>query len=61
MTVHSTSATDKGIGISVLFVVLAALGALAMYGGAPQLTAAWGFAGAVLFGSLAIVALHFYE
>lgn len=39
---------------------LAALGAVAMVAGAPDVTAAWGFAAAVLFAALATVAVHVY-
>jgi len=52
--------TDMGIGLGVLFSLLAGVGALGMYLGAPDELAAWGFALAVLAGSLAVVAIHVY-
>lgn len=52
--------TDKGPGLTLAFGVLAGLGALAMFAGAPTVLAAWGFAAAVVFGSLAVVAAHAY-
>lgn len=52
--------TDMGLGVTLVFGVLAVLGALVMFAGAPDLTAAWGFAGAMVFGSLAVVAVHLY-
>jgi zinc transporter ZupT len=55
-----TGRTDKGIGLGVLFSLLAGVGALGMYLGAPDQLAAWGFALAVLAGSLAVVAIHVY-
>ncbi|ELZ13842.1 hypothetical protein C479_03316 [Halovivax asiaticus JCM 14624] len=54
----STNATDRGIGLSVLFGALAVLGAIVMAVGAPEQLAAWGFAAAVIFGCLAVVAAH---
>ena len=50
--------TDKGIGLGLALGALAVIGALVMFVGAPDVTAAWGFAGAVLFSSLAIVGIH---
>jgi len=61
MTASASQSTDKGIGIAVLCAVVAGLGALAMFGGAPDVTAAWGFAAAMLFGALSVVAIHVYE
>ncbi|PCR92694.1 DUF7525 family protein [Natrinema ejinorense] len=52
--------TDKGVGLALALGALAVIGALVMYAGAPDVTAAWGFAGAVLFSSLAIVGIHLY-
>ncbi|ELZ25397.1 MULTISPECIES: DUF7525 family protein [Natrinema] len=50
--------TDKGIGLGLALGALAVIGALVMLVGAPDVTAAWGFAGAVLFSSLAVVGIH---
>lgn len=65
MATQSARTTDKGTGYAILFGVLATLSAAAMYVGAtalaPREVAAAGFAGAVLFGSLAVVAIHVYE
>jgi hypothetical protein len=60
MATETDSQTDMGIGLAVLFSVLAGVGALGMLVGAPELTAAWAFAGAVIFGSVAVVAIHVY-
>jgi hypothetical protein len=61
MATHSAGTSDKGVGIAVLCAVLAGLGALVMFVGAPDVTAAWGFAGAMLFGVLAVAGVHIYE
>ena len=61
MATHSTQLTDKATGFTVLSTVIAALGALVMFVGAPEVTAAWGFAAAMLFGTLAVVAAHVYD
>ncbi|WP_135535615.1 MULTISPECIES: hypothetical protein [Halostella] len=55
-----TVVSDKGIGFAMLFSFLAAGGAVAMFAGAPEQTAAWGFAAAMLFASLAIAYIHLY-
>lgn len=54
--------TDKGVGLAVLFGLLALVGAGAMLGGETISSAVSGagFAAAVAFGCLAIVALHLY-
>ena len=72
----SAQSTDKGIGYTALFGGLAVIGALLMFIGAlfdsigeggsllfvdPQLGAAIGFAAAMGFGTVLIVALHVYE
>jgi hypothetical protein len=56
----SSETTDKGLGVTLLFSVLAVIGAAVMLVGAPEITAAWGFAGAMLFGVLAVLAIHLY-
>ncbi|WP_226005803.1 DUF7525 family protein [Natrinema salinisoli] len=55
-----SEATDKGVGLTLALSVLAVIGALLMLTGAPDVTAAWGFAAAVLFSSLAVVGIHLY-
>ncbi|MCU4750751.1 hypothetical protein OB919_01945 [Halobacteria archaeon AArc-curdl1] len=55
-----TQTTDRGVGLGLLLGAVAILGALVMLTTAPQIEAAWGFAAAMVFGSLAIVALHVY-
>ncbi|SNZ13221.1 hypothetical protein SAMN06269185_2083 [Natronoarchaeum philippinense] len=60
MTATSAQGTDKGIGIAVLCAVVAALGAMVMFVGAPDVTAAWGFAAAMVFGVLSVVGAHAY-
>jgi len=55
----TASTAEKGFGLSILFVVVALLGALVMFMSAQeQLIAATGFAIAVIAGSLAIAARH---
>ncbi len=60
MVTDSESGTDKGLGLTLAFGALATLGAGAMFLGAPELEAAWGFAAAVIFSCLAVVAIHLY-
>lgn len=53
--------TDRGIGLTVLFVVVGIAGAgVAFVAGLTenQILAAWGFAAAMIAGSLAVGALH---
>jgi hypothetical protein len=56
----SSETTDKGLGVPLVCSVLAVIGAAVMLVGAPEITAAWGFAGAMLFGVLAVLAIHLY-
>jgi len=58
--VDTARATDKGIGLAVLGAILAIFGAAVMYVGAPDdtLTSASGFAAAMVFGTLAVIAIH---
>jgi hypothetical protein len=58
-----STGSDKEVGFAVLFGLLGLVGALAMYVGAvsgSQLTAALGFAGAMLAASILVVAIHVY-
>ncbi|MFP8954722.1 hypothetical protein ACLI4Z_17420 [Natrialbaceae archaeon A-arb3/5] len=55
-----SESTDKGIGLALAFGALATIGAGLMFTGAPDIEAAWGFAAAVLFSSLAVVGIHLY-
>ena len=52
--------TDTGIGLPLIFGVLAALGVLVMVIGAGDDLAGYGFAGAVGFASLTVLAIHLY-
>jgi hypothetical protein len=52
--------TDMGIGLAVLCTLLAGAGAIGMYLGAPERPAAWGFGAAMVFGALAVGAIHVY-
>ncbi len=60
MTASTATGTDKGMGLALAFSALAFLGAIGMAVAAPEGTAGWGFAAALLFGSLAIVGIHLY-
>ena len=53
-------ATDKGVGLTLILCALALMGALVMATTAPEQLAAYGFAAAVAFASLAIVGVHLY-
>lgn len=60
---ETADSTDKAIGFPVLFVVIAALGAvgLAVFGFTGDQTAAgWSFAVAMIAGGLSIAAYHQY-
>jgi hypothetical protein len=53
--------SDMGIGLAMLFGVLAVVAAAAMAVTVEnQVVSAWSFAGAVVAGSLAVAALHIY-
>jgi len=60
MATESEAGTDKGLGVTLALGALATLGAGAMLLGAPEIEAAWGFAAAVVFSCLAVVAIHLY-
>ena len=53
--------TDMGMGLSVLFVLLAFVGAAVMFVTPGTETAAWGFATAIVSGVLAVAASHLYQ
>lgn len=56
--------TDKRVGLAALFGVLGLAGALVMFVaalGEDQLLSGWGFAGAMLFATLLVAALHLYD
>lgn len=57
-----TRTTDKGVGLAILFGLFALAGAGAMLGGETisSTVSGAGFAAAVAFGCLAVVALHAY-
>ncbi|THE64653.1 hypothetical protein D8Y22_11655 [Salinadaptatus halalkaliphilus] len=61
MTTQSESGTDKGLGLALALGALAAIGAALMFTGAPDIEAAWGFAAAMIFSSLAVVGIHLWE
>lgn len=54
------SETDKGIGISMAFGVLALLSAGVMFAGETQLLRAWGFAAAITTAGIAVLAVQLY-
>lgn len=54
-------ASDKGVGLSMVFSALALLGAMVMVAGATQLAMAWGFAAAMVAAGLAVVSLHVFD
>lgn len=54
--------SDKAIGLGITFGLLSVVGAIVMYVAASdQVTAGWGFALAVLGGSIAISAIHIFS
>jgi hypothetical protein len=57
----SEASTDMGMGLAVLFSLLAGVGAIGMYLGAPEPTAGFAFAAAMVFGAIGVAALHLYE
>ena len=61
---ETATSTDKGVGFSALFIVIALLGAagLAVFGfTGDQTAAAWAFAVAMIGGSLSIASYHLYS
>lgn len=53
--------SDKGLGIMLAFTAIALVGAVVMYGAPAQLDRAWGFAAALVFATLAVVAVQIFE
>ncbi|MDQ2048942.1 hypothetical protein RBH26_00420 [Natronolimnohabitans sp. A-GB9] len=60
MATQTESTTDMGVGLALALGAVAAIGAAMMFIGAPDITAAWGFAIAMIFSALAVVGLHLY-
>ena len=59
MATESVS-TDMGTGLALVFGAVATVGAGFMLAGGSQQAMAWGFALAVLAGTLAVTAVHVY-
>ncbi|SDF94680.1 DUF7525 family protein [Halorientalis regularis] len=54
--------SDKALGLGLLFGALGIAGAVVMYvAAAQQLLAGWGFALAIVFGSLAVGVIHVFS
>lgn len=60
MVETNTSTTDMSIGLGVLFVLIAAMGALLTYVSPGEPLAGWGFALAMVAGAMAIAAIQIY-
>lgn len=56
----SGSVSDKGIGFAVLFGLLAVASALVMYLGQGSDASGWGFAAAMVLGTLLVAGIHIY-
>lgn len=52
--------SDKGLGLAVVFSLLAVIGALVMAAGPGQMVKAVGFAAALVAGVLAVLVIHVY-
>ena len=61
MATETKSTTDKGVGVALGCGAIAVIGALLMIIGAPEFQAALGFGAAVLFSSIAVVAIHLWD
>lgn len=60
---EQSTVSDKGVGLTVLFALLGVGGAVVMFSAGmahDQLLSGWGFAGAMVAGTLAIAATHVY-
>lgn len=54
--------SDKALGLGFVFGILSVVGAVVMYvAAADQLTAGWGFALAMLAGSVAVAVIHIFS
>ncbi len=54
--------SDKSLGLGLVFGIVAIIGALVMYiASADQLTTGWGFALAMIAGSIAIAVIHIFS
>lgn len=60
MATKTETTTDMGVGMALALGAVATIGALLMFTGAPDMPAAWGFAIAMIFSSLAVVSIHLY-
>ena len=60
MVETETPASDMSIGLAALFVLAAAAGALVTYLTPDLPLAGWGFAAAMVAGTLAVAAIHLY-
>jgi hypothetical protein len=58
--VTETDESDMGLGLTVLFALVALVGAGAMFAAPGQLNKAWGFGLAMLAATLAVVAAQLY-
>ena len=58
--VTETDKSDMGLGLTVLFALVALVGAGAMFAAPGQLNKAWGFGLAMLAATLAVVAAQLY-
>lgn len=53
--------SDKGIGLGIVFSLLAVVGTLIMLTGGAEITIAWGFAAALVAGVFAVIAIQVYN
>ncbi len=61
MAGNQAVSTDMGVGLSVLFTLIALVGAGVTFVTPGTETAAWGFAAAIIAGILAVSANHVYS
>ena len=60
MAGNQTVRSDMGVGLAVLFTLVACAAAAVAFVNPGTVTAAWGFAAAMVTGVLAIAAVHLY-
>lgn len=60
MTADDALESDKGIGLAIVLAALAIGAAVVTLVTPGTVTGAWGFAAAMAFGALAVVAVHVY-